>query len=96
MSEIPYAPPFTLYKTDHGVDGLDAKTWPVARFTKREKALGYLQSKGFTYQKPGGHFWHQDEKYRNTMGAISYELRETMPELPIDPDFTLIREASKP
>jgi hypothetical protein len=85
MSALEYKPPFELWKTDHGIDGKDAKRWLVARFTSRANAIAYLKARVFTYQRDGW-FWHADERHRHTMGAISYEIRAVEPRVPIDPE----------
>ena len=84
MSEIDYAPGFELWKTNHGTDGWDAKTWLVAKFTTEEKAATYLQKRGFTFPV-GNSFYNDDDKLRNTMGAISYEIRTVKIDVPVDP-----------
>jgi hypothetical protein len=84
-AELDYTPPFELWKTDHGTDGWDARTWLVGRFTKRSKALAYLTARGYDFEQ-GGYFWHIDEAHRCTMGAISYEIREVKTEVPVDPE----------
>lgn len=85
MPEPPYVPPFELWKTDHGTDGWDARTWLVAHFTTRERAIGYLEAKGYTYEQVDG-FYHRDEARRHAMGAVSYQIRENRPLVPVDPD----------
>lgn len=86
MSELEWKPPIELWKMDHGIDGWDAKRWLVARFTARDKAVEYLIARGFTYRHNGqGDYYHKDPAHRNTMGAISYEIREVKPEVPVDP-----------
>lgn len=87
MTELEFKPPFELWKMDHGIDGHDAKRWLVARFTTRQKAVAYLTARQFTYQgNQTPMYWHADPDRRHTMGAISYEIRETKPEVPIDPE----------
>lgn len=87
MSEPDYMPPFELWKQDHGIDGWDFKQWLVARFTDRGKALAYLTQRGYTYQlgQPSNVFAHADIQKRNTMGQITYEIREVQPKVPLDP-----------
>lgn len=85
MNEIAYEPPFELRKTDHGIDGWDAKTWVIAKFTTKQKALDYLAERGFTH-KQWNSYYHKDEAKRNTMGAISYEIREVSRSIPTDPE----------
>lgn len=86
MNEVPYTPPFELWKTDHGVDGHDAKTWLVARFTTEEKAMVYLSSYGYSFTLGNGRdYYHTDPKLRNTMGAISYSIRPVTITVPTDP-----------
>ncbi len=88
MTELEWKPPYELWKTDNGIDGHDAKRWLVARFTTRQKAVAYLAARSFTYQLGGVNptYWHAEEKHRHTMGAISYEIREVKPEVPVDPE----------
>lgn len=83
--ELEWKPPFELWKTDHGIDGKDARSWLVARFTTRDRAMAYLSKRGYTYQS-NGWLWHSDPNQRHTMGAISYEIREVKPEVPVDPE----------
>ncbi len=73
-SEPQYVPPFELWKTDHGVDGWDAKTWLVARFTHRKKAMEYLRARGYTFLE-GSYYAHENENQRHCMGKITYEIR---------------------
>jgi hypothetical protein len=84
MSEVPYIPPFELWKTDHGIDGHDARTWLVARFTTRQKAFEYLRGLGYSYPQHG-HYYCEKVEGRHTMGALSYEIREKYPDVPVDP-----------
>jgi hypothetical protein len=84
MSEPEWQPSFELIKTDHGIDGLDAKRWLVARFTTRQKAVDYLKARQFTHHESGW-YWHAEKSHRHTMGAISYEIREVKQEVPVDP-----------
>lgn len=87
MGTLPdYMPPFELLKTDHGIDGWDAKTWLVARFTTKPKAVAYLKSIGYGYQQFRDNYYADDIGHRNTMGAISYAIREKVPDVPIDPE----------
>jgi hypothetical protein len=76
-------PLFELWKTDHGIDGWDAKTVLVAKFTTRDKALAYIAAMGFTRKTHFGHYEHHDERYRHTMGKLTFEIRE--PKIPVDP-----------
>jgi hypothetical protein len=77
---------YELWKTNHGIDGWDAKTTLEAVFTTLTKALQWLERRGFTHEAFGGmHFWHAEEKYRHTMGAISYEIRKANSPI-IDPE----------
>ncbi len=74
-----------LWKTDHGIDGWDAKTWLVARFTSREKAMEYLSARGFDFFEYGS-YAHREEKFRHTMGKLTYEIRPPkIAEIPVDP-----------
>lgn len=68
-------PKYELHETDHGIDGWDAKTVLVARFTTTEKAEAWLAAKGYTYRQYGS-YYHQDEAKRHTMGCISYKITE--------------------
>lgn len=83
-TELEWKPPYELWKTDHGIDGLDARSWLVARFTTRQKAVDYLTERGFTHRQSGW-YWHSDVKNRHTMGAITYEIKEVEPSVPVDP-----------
>lgn len=69
--------PFELYETDHGIDGWDAKTVLVARFSDKEKAQAYLAARGFDHVEYDG-FWHRDPSRRHTMNAISYAIRDAI------------------
>lgn len=69
-------PPFELYETDHGIDGWDAKTVLVARFTTKEKAMAWLVARGFNHAEYGS-FYHMDPARRHTMNAISYGIKDT-------------------
>ena len=85
-TEIPYQAPFELWKTDNGIDGWDAKSWLVAHFTSREKAVNYLAERDYTF--PGysaNQFRHKDIAKRHTMGEITYEIRERKITVPTDP-----------
>lgn len=82
--ELEWNPPFELWKTDHGIDGLDARSWLVARFTTRQKAVEYLSARKFTHFETGW-YWHENVKLRHTMGAITYQIKEVKPEVPVDP-----------
>ena len=84
MSEI-YQPPYELWKTDHGVDGWDAKRWLVATFSSVSKAEAYLKKCGYTFPQYSA-FYHEQPEKRNTMGAISYEIRSAKLQLEHDPE----------
>lgn len=84
MSELEWKPPIELWKTNHGIDGHDARRWLVARFTTRDKAVAYLAARQFTHHEHG-YFAHADPAFRHTMGQITYEVREVKPEVPVDP-----------
>ena len=82
-----YQHPYELWKTDHGIDGWDARTWHVANFSSIDKAIAYLAKRGFTHKNSFGDFyWHAEEAQRHTMGAISYQIRKSNQTIPSDPD----------
>jgi hypothetical protein len=85
MAELPYEPPFELWKTDSGTDGWDSKTWLVAKFTTYEKADAYLTANGYTFARPGSRYKHWDQAKRHTMNQISYEIRPAKRDVPVDP-----------
>lgn len=70
---------FELYKTDSGIDEWDSKTWIVAYFTTKEKALDYLKEKGYTFCEYPTVFpniyKYKEEKLRYGMGTISYTIK---------------------
>lgn len=84
VGELEYKPPIELWKIDGGIDGLDEKRWLVARFTTRMKAVKYLAERGYTFSDLG-RFYHREKSQRHTMNAISYQIREVQPEVPVDP-----------
>lgn len=74
-----------LYKTDHGVDGWDAETIKVAKFSTKAKAIAYIAKMGYTYYQYGAYYHHNDD-LRNTMGCISFEIKtENIRDLPLNP-----------
>lgn len=81
-------PTHVLKRTDHGVDGWDAKTAVAAYFTSRDNAMAYLRGIGYDYPQYGS-FYANKVEHRNTMGAISYSVVELTgpidPPTPIDP-----------
>lgn len=77
-------PKYELMETDHGIDGWDAKTRLIARFTEKQKAEAWLAAKGHTYIQYGS-YYHQDENRRHTMGAISYNITDALC-VPEDPE----------
>jgi len=96
MREIDYYVPYKLEKTNHGVDGMDAKRWIVAEFSSLGKALKYLANRGHTVTHSGSKisegmalkesFYHEKREKRHTMGAISYRIYENKPYIPVDPE----------
>lgn len=76
-------PKFELFETNHGVDGWDAKTNLVARFTTKELAHEFLAARGFTHVQFGS-FYHQDPSRRHCMGCVSYGIAEAK-QVPEDP-----------
>ena len=84
--ELDWQPMFELRKTDEGIDGWDAKTWVVAKFTSYEKAKEYLSKGSYTYQI-GNSYYHSKPECRNTMGAISYDICKVEIKIPVDPDW---------
>lgn len=82
QTEPEYQPPFELFKTDSGIDGHDATTWLVARFSTFHKAEEYLARRGYTFFDHGS-YYHHDITRRNTMNHISYAIRDAKPKTPI-------------
>lgn len=76
---------WTLTKTDHGIDGWDARTTIEAYFTSHVKALQWLAKRDFTWEEYGS-YYHEDIRKRNTMGAISYHLGKAHNGPPVDPE----------
>lgn len=76
-------PQFELHETDHGIDGWDAKSKLVGRFTTKAKAEAWLVARGFNHRETGW-YWHIDPARRHTMNAITYEIRAAL-NVPIDP-----------
>lgn len=74
-----------LRKTDHGIDGWDARTWVVGHFTTHAKAMAYLRKRSFTWEEYGS-YYHDDVAKRNTMGAISYKIDKAPHGPDIDPE----------
>lgn len=74
-----------LIKTDHGIDGWDARSTLEARFTTLQKALSWLRNRGFTWEEHGS-WYHGDHDKRNRMGAISYNIDKAPSGPPIDPE----------
>lgn len=66
-------PKFCLYKTDHGIDGWDAKTKLVARFDTVALAEWWLRDRGYTF-KEHGQYAHAEPARRHGMGNISYHI----------------------
>lgn len=66
---------YVLMKTDHGIDGWDAVTTTDRAFATYDEALSYLEKIGYTYNQFGAFYANVEEK-RNTMGAISYTIKE--------------------
>jgi len=75
---------FELRKTDHGIDGWDAKTTIEAYFTSQEAAIKYLSRRDFTYDQYGS-YYHADKAYRHCMGCISYRIVKTDDLFHVDP-----------
>lgn len=69
-------PEFELYKTDHGIDGWDARTTLEARFTTKHKAVLYLATRGYCHIEYGS-FYHLDPAKRHCMGCISFKIENT-------------------
>ena len=67
-------PPFELHETNHGIDGWDAKTKLVARFSSNDLAMTWLANRGFTHREYSS-FAHVDPASRHTMGQITYEIK---------------------
>ena len=61
--------PVVLMQTNHGVDGWDTETWPVANFSTHKKAKEYLAARGYTFSD-GSVFAHQDKDQRQTTYKI--------------------------
>jgi len=75
--------PFELYETNHGIDGWDAKTKLVARFSDKNLALQWLAERGFNHVEHGS-YAHKDPARRHTMGQITYAIKPAL-EVPEDP-----------
>ncbi len=75
FQEPEYKPPFELMKTNHGVDGLDAKTWKIANFTTEQKAIDYLAARDYTHKEGSGAYAHKEQAKRHTMGQLTYRIK---------------------
>lgn len=74
-----------LSKTDHGIDGWDARTTIEAHFTTREKAISWLRKRDYTWEEYGS-YYHANINKRNTMGTISYHIDKVSKTVDVDPE----------
>lgn len=76
---------FELHECNHGIDGHDARFKLAGTFTTRDKAMKWLEKRGYTHLEYGS-YAHKEENQRYCMGKIDYTIKEVPKAILLDPE----------